>query len=91
MATYYATCHTPDNFDADRRIQGLGGSYWYFPIDQIIRMIDWEGHQFYTKPAFGQGQRIITDTHPVSRRRYLRTVSDGVAPNNILSLPRCPA
>lgn len=90
MSTYYATCHTPDNLDADRRIQGLGGPIMgRLNIDTIIMMID-QGHAFYTQPAFGSGQLIITATHPVSGRRYIKTVSDGIAPNNILSLPRCP-
>lgn len=87
---YYATCHTPDNNDYDRRIQGLGGHTWRFNIDRIIYMIDIQGYTFRTSPPSGAGQEIITATHPRSNRRYLRTVSDGVEPNNILSLPRCP-
>lgn len=90
MYTYYASCHTPDNFDLDRRIQGLGGPVMgWLGIDVIINMID-QGHRFYTQPAFGTGQLIITAVHPRSRKRYLKTVADGVEPNNILSLPRCP-
>jgi hypothetical protein len=91
MATYYANCHTPDNLDLDRRIQGLGGAGWgWLTIDTIITMIDYQGHTFYTQPPYGSGQLIITATHPRSGRRYLKTVADGVEPNNILSLPRCP-
>ncbi len=90
MATHYATCCTPDNNDIDRRIQGLGGAGWWYNIDTIIYMIDVQKHVFYTSPPLGLGQLIVTDTHPTTRRRYLRTVSDGVAPNNILNLPRCP-
>lgn len=88
MATYYATCHTPDNFDADRRIQGLGGAGWWYTIDQIITMLD-QGHLFYTRPQFALDQQIITAIHPTSRRRYIKTVADGLVPNNILSLPHC--
>lgn len=88
MATYYATCHSPDNSDLDRRIQGLGGSGWWWGIDTIIAMID-QGHQFYTSPPTGYGKRIVTDIHPVSRRRFLTTEGDGYPPNNILHLPRC--
>lgn len=90
MTTFYATCHKPDNFDLDRRIQGLGGNWGYTAIDTIIYMIDVLGHTFYTRPPFGNGQLIITAVHPQSRRKYLKTVADGIAPNNILALPRCP-
>lgn len=88
MSTYYATCHTPDNYDADRRIQGLGGPVMgWLTIDTIITMID-QGHTFYTSPPFGNGQLIVTATR--NNRRYLKTVADYIEPNNILSLPRCP-
>jgi hypothetical protein len=87
MSTYLATCHTPDNNDADRRIQGLGGPGWRDNIDNIIRAID-AGHMFYTSPPSGNGQRIITAVR--NGRRYLKTEADYVEPNNILSLPRCP-
>ncbi len=90
MYTYYATCHTPDNIDLDRRIQGLGGPVMgWLAIDVIIDMIN-QGHKFYTRPPYGTGQLIIVATHPRTGRRYLKTVADGVEPNNILSLPRCP-
>ena len=88
MATYHATCHTPDNNDQDRRIQGLGGSGWWHNIDTIIQMID-QGHVFYTSPPSGNGKLIVTEIHPVTLRRFLTTVADGFPPNNILSLPRC--
>lgn len=90
MSTYYATCHTPDNNDIDRRIQGLGGPVMgWLNVDTIILMID-QGHTFYTAPPYGTGQLIVTATHPRTGRRYIKTVNDGVEPNNILSLPRCP-
>lgn len=90
MTTFYANCHTPDNYDQDRRIQGLGGSFGWLDIDTIIYMIDVQYHTFYTQPAFGTGQKIVTAIHPRSLRKYLKTIADGVEPNNILSLPHCP-
>ena len=87
MAIYYATCHTPDNNDSDRRIQGLGGSFGWFTIDAIIHMID-VGHVFYTHPPIGISKKIITRTH-ANGRRYLTTEGDGFPPNNILNLPIC--
>ena len=90
MYTYFVTCHTPDNFDLDRRIQGLGGPVMgWLSIDAVINMID-QGHNFYTQPTYGNGQLIVTAVHPRNGRRYLKTVADDAEPNNILSLPPCP-
>lgn len=89
MATYFATCHTPDNFDLDRRIQGLGGTFWWWNIDTIIHMIEYQGHQFYTQPPFGLPALIVVRQHG-NGRKYLTTVGDGFPPNNILRLPICP-
>ena len=89
MTTYYANCHTPDNADTDRRIQGLGGTFGWLAIDQIINMIN-NGDIFYTAPASSVGRRIIVAQHPTTYRLYLKTDADGVEPNNILALPTCP-
>ncbi|WP_374406271.1 DUF3892 domain-containing protein [Pelagerythrobacter sp.] len=88
MATFYATCFTPDNQDTDRRIQGLGGVGWWYSIDTIIAYIA-AGDIFYTLNPAGQQQQIVVDTHPTSRRRYLRTIYDSYPHNNILNLPQC--
>lgn len=88
MAVLYATCHTPDNNDLDRRIQGLGGAGWWYPVDTIIHAIDYEGHTFYTQPPVGAGAKIVTRTH-ANGRKYLTTEGDGFPPNNILRLPLC--
>ena len=90
MAIYYATCHTPDNGDTDRRIQGLGGSFGRYTVDQIILMIN-NGHMFYTAPALAPRRKIEVAQHPRTYRLYLKTDADGVEPNNILALPRCPS
>jgi hypothetical protein len=90
MTTYRAECHTPDNLDADRRIQGLGGTVpqtWWYGIDTIIRMLD-EGHTFYTM-VDGNVTIIVVAEHPVSKRRYLKTLPDSYPYNNLLYLPHC--
>lgn len=91
MTTFRADCHSPDNFDTDRRIQGLGGTVphpWWYAIDTIIGMID-RGETFYTM-VDGEVALIVVETHPTSRRRYLRTLKDSVLRNNLLYLPHCP-
>lgn len=90
MTTYRADCHTPDNFDTDRRLQGLGGTSpqaWWHSIDTIIYMID-NGDVFYTM-VDGEVALIVVETHPVSGRRYLKTQKDSILRNNLLHLPVC--
>ncbi len=81
------------HYDPTERIDGLGGtkadgSHWYLPEDEIIRRVTEGGAwTFYTlvgdRPA-----DVVVATH--SGRNYLKTSSDGYAPNNLLSLPDCP-
>ena len=40
MATYQVNCHVPDNNDADRRMQGIGGFGWYKTVDEVLRCLD---------------------------------------------------
>jgi len=91
MTTFRADCHTHDNFDTDRRIQGLGGTVplaWWYGIDTIIAMIG-RGDIFYTM-VDNEVALIIVDTHPTSGRKYLKTAKDNFLRNNLLYLPHCP-
>lgn len=92
--THQVHCHKPDNADADRRIQGIGGANhdgtrWYLPIDQAIADIDSQKYAFFVEVR-NQRVKVIVATHPTSRRRYLTTEGDGFPPNNLLNLPTCP-
>lgn len=87
---YFATCYTPDNSDPDRRIQGIGGSGWWYDVDTVIKMIQ-QGHRFYTSPPLGNGRRIIDAIHPRTLRPYITTEGDGIEQNNILALRNCNA
>jgi Protein of unknown function (DUF3892) len=89
---YQVTYHKPDNADADRRIQGLGGpggGGWYRDIDTLISLIE-GGDKFWTTTPAGQSVWIIVKEHPRSGRKYLKTEPDGVIPNNLLALPVYP-
>ncbi|MEJ7777654.1 MAG: DUF3892 domain-containing protein [Sphingomicrobium sp.] len=88
MASYQVTCHSPDNLDADRRIQGLGGSLGWYDIDTIIRMIESGIHHFWTT-AYGQRVDVIVRQHGLLGKKYLTTTADGFPPNNLLRLPFC--
>ncbi|MDP3674905.1 MAG: DUF3892 domain-containing protein [Novosphingobium sp.] len=87
MAHHYVSCHTPDNRDPDRRIQGLGGFGWWFTIDQIIEMIG-NGHTFSVLVA-GRQVAVVVRSHGIIGRRYLTTEADGFPPNNLLHLALC--
>ena len=47
---YNVNCHVPDNADADRRMQGIGGPGWYKAVDDVIRCID-NGDMFHENVA----------------------------------------
>ena len=89
MATHQVTCHTPDNADADRRIQGVGtstGVWWN--VDQVIDAIESKRDEFWTTTPQGQSVWIEVKQRS-SGRKYIKTTADGVEPNNILALPVC--
>lgn len=97
MSDYFVYCHTPDNNDPDRRIQGLGFfgapngtvAQW-LPIDTIIAFID-AGHRFFVRVRDVQTQVVVRQHAHYPYRRYLTTIADGYPPNNLLNLPHCPA
>ncbi len=89
--TFQVNCHTPDNADADRRIQGLGGpggGGWYRDINTLIAGIEAGTYRLWTADQAGKSVWVLVAER--NRRKYLRTESDGVEPNNLLALPRCP-
>lgn len=87
MATYQVTCHTPDNADQDRRIQGLGGAFGWKDIDTLIREIESRTNAYWTT-ASGRSVWVIVRQH-AHGRKYLTTEGDGFPPNNLLRLPHC--
>ncbi len=94
MATRHQVhCHKPDNNDADRRIQGIGGANpdgtrWYLPIDDAISAIETNKYSFFVRVQ-GKEVNVIVGKRP-NGRKYLTTEGDGFPPNNLLALPTCP-
>lgn len=87
--TYQVTCHTPDNADKDRRLQGVGGPVgdgWYRTVDQMIAHIE-GGDRFWTVDQQGNSVWLMVSSR--NGRKYIKTESDGVEPNNLLALPHC--
>ncbi|PCI04329.1 MAG: hypothetical protein COB78_08395 [Hyphomicrobiales bacterium] len=90
MDTFQVNCHKPDNDDPDRRLQGLGGkgkTQWYRGIDMLIELIE-SGDKFWTTDE--KGKSVWIEVHSRNGRKYLKTESDGIEPNNLLALPHCP-
>lgn len=92
MATrYQVTCITPDGSDSDQRIDAIGGTSgggWKLLIDDAIAKIDGGTHEFWTN-VDGRSADVIVAKRS-NGRKYLKTTADGVEPNNLLKLPRCP-
>ncbi|MFF9552725.1 DUF3892 domain-containing protein [Methylobacterium fujisawaense] len=79
------------HYNPHERIEGIGGYYegkrWYLSEDEAIRGIDNRTYQFFVS-VNGHSVWVVIAAH--NGRRYLRTTSDGYAPNNLLNLPECP-
>ncbi len=78
--------------DPHERIQGIGGvngdgTRWYLPETQAIADIENGKRKFWTS-ANGKSVWVIIATH--NGRKYLKTESDSIHPNNLLALPECP-
>lgn len=87
---FQVTCHRPDDDDRDRRIEGLGGpggGGWYHDIDQLITWIESGKYRFWTIDTAGNS--VWIEVKERNHRKYLKTTSDGIEPNNLLALPHC--
>jgi hypothetical protein len=88
MAIYYVTCHSPDDLDSDRRIQGLGGAGWWMPVEEIIQRIDSGADQFWIQYALSP-TKVIVKQRGAPERQYLCTLPDSTMEDNLLKLPGC--
>jgi len=84
---YQVTCITPDGNDSDQRIDAIGGSGWKFSIDDAITKIENKTYEFWTYAA-GYSTDVVVAKR-ANGRKYLKTVADGIEPNNLLALPTC--
>ncbi len=74
------------------RITHVGGIHegnrWKLTEDEAILAIENQRASFYVKQR-GLRAEVIVATR--SGKKYLKTVADGETPDNLLSLPECPA
>ena len=93
MARYRVTCTT--KHDKHERILGLGAYtpdnvFLTFTEAQVIDRIENHGDTFYVERPTGH----VVDLEVVKRHdgvKYVKTKADGERPDNLLSLPNCPA
>ena len=74
------------------RITHIGGlnadeTRWKMTEPDAIVAIETQKFSFYVSVG-GKGVWMVVAVH--EDRKYLKTESDGWAPNNLLSLPECP-
>lgn len=82
-----------DRQNIHERITRIGGtnpdgSYWSLTQQDAIHYIENKTYDFYVKQSNSKVAVVVA----VSRfnHKYIKTVSDGEEPNNLLSLPSCP-
>jgi len=79
------------HFNPHERIEAIGGvnsdgTRWKLLEDEAIASVLTKKYAFFVI-AGGVEAEVIVATH--LGRRYLKTVADGIEPNNLLSLPEC--
>ncbi len=65
------------------------GKRWKISVDEAIAHIENGKHSFFLEKHDGHRARILVATS-ASGRKYLKSEFDGVQPEEIASLPRCP-
>jgi hypothetical protein len=88
----HVTCITKrgGHYNPHERIQGIGGygnGRWWHGEDDAIANIESDRVGYYVS-VNGKTEWVVVAKH--EGRKYLKSVSDGYAPNNLLSLPECP-
>jgi hypothetical protein len=78
--------------DPHKRIENVGGrnddeTRWKMTEERAINAIEGGKYSFWVS-AGGHAVNVIVAIH--EGHKYLKTESDGLQPDNLLSLPECP-
>jgi hypothetical protein len=81
------TCVILNASNADERVECVGGRNWTKGELTVIAEI--EGGARYNVRVAGVPipVKVVVASH--GRRKYLKTVADGLRPDSLLALPRC--
>ena len=82
-----------DRMNPHERILFIGGlnrdgSRWKLSQQDAVKGIESGKWAFYVRRA-GRPVDVIVSISPYGNK-YIKTVADGVQPNNLLNLPECP-
>lgn len=82
-----------DRYNAHERIQNIGGtnadgSRWKMTVSYAITKIEDGTYSFYINRGGASVDVIVASNNGT---KYLKTKNDGLQPDNLLSLPECPA
>jgi uncharacterized protein DUF3892 len=103
MGEYQITCiNKPDRDSPHERITHIGNGQWRLTLDTAVGMIQSGRHAFFTLtpgtllsggPIVRAEVRVVSGlaSSLLAGHPYLRTYRDGIASDNLLSLPECPS
>ncbi len=81
------TCVTLNPGGADRRVECVGGPNWTKSELAVIAEIESGARYNVRVPGVPIPVEVVVARH--GRRKYLKTVADGLRPEGLLALPRC--
>ena len=93
MSVQIQCINKSDRQSAHERIRNIGGTNpdggrWKLTVAAAIVGIENGAWAFWTYAAGKRADVIVAKTE--AGHKYLKTVSDGIQPNNLLALPECP-
>lgn len=92
LSVQISCIHKQPRLNPHERISHVGGvnsdgTRWKLSLDQAIAGIENGTWQFWTSGG-GTSAWVIVATH--NGHKYLKTVADGLHPDNLLALQECP-
>jgi len=89
--SYQVTCiNKIDRASAHESIRRIGGPGWSMSQQEAIRQIS-AGESMFWGARAGVPSGWLVVARSAAGNLYVKTEADGEMPNNLLSLPECPA